>query len=99
MAFEDPPVPGSGCPIGDAGERLVIQGFWNQSAVKRFGTGLYGDDTFGGSEGPTVPDWVDLTVYASDLDFVRGDIAWTVNPQSDRATFSIRDDTADIVDW
>ena len=99
MAFADPPVPGSGCPIGAGGERLVIQGFWNQSAVKRFGSDLFGSDTFGGSAGPTGPDWVDLTVYASDLDFTRGDLAWTVNPQSDRATFTIRDDTADVVDW
>ena len=99
MAFADPPAAGSGCPIGNAGERLVIQGYWNQSAVKRFGSDLFGSDTFGGAEGPTSPDWVDLTVYASNLDFTRGDIAWTVNPQSDRATFTIRDDAADIVDW
>ena len=81
MAFADPPAAGSGCPIGNAGERLVIQGYWNQSAVKRFGSDLFGSDTFGGAEGPTSPDWVDLTVYASNLDFTRGDIAWTVNPQ------------------
>ena len=99
FGYEDPPGPGAGCPIGDGGQRLVVQGFWNQSAVKRFGSDLFGSDTFGGAEGPTEADWVDLTVYASDLTFSRGDNLFTANPQTDRLTFLLRDDSADIVDW
>jgi hypothetical protein len=97
----DPTAPtfGSGCPVGELGQRFVLQGYWNRAAESRFGSELFGTGTFGATGDPGILEWQDMTSASTDATVTIGDQRYTANPQTDTLDFRVKDDQNEWFEW